>query len=200
VCILDKLHHDVDNMTAVPIVFAVTDDVVHDCDFILPFEMVEKLKTETNGISTMSSTVVTRSQTKTQSASHDELHSDAISDSVPVVRLIVDESTPNVDTNQDNTPENVDYPFINFTNESDHNTLMDEQKADTTLDPLWRIASQNKGHMFVENGILYHREEVGGHEVKQLCVPHGRRLQVMRLAHDTVVSGHLGNQKTSERI
>ena len=119
-CILDKLHHDVDNMTAVPIVFAVTDDVVHDCDFILPFEMVEKLKTETNGISTMSSTVVTRSQTKTQSASHDELHSDAISDSVPVVRLTVDESTPNVDTNQDNTPENVDYPFINFTNESDY--------------------------------------------------------------------------------
>jgi len=148
----------------------------------------------------MSSTVVTRSQGKTQSASHDELHSDAISDSVPVVRPTVDESTPNVDTNQDNTPENVDYPFINFTNESDHKTLMDEQKADTTLDPLWHMASQNKGHMFVENGILYHREEVGGHEVKQLCVPHGRRLQVMRLAHDTVVSGHLGNQKTSERI
>ena len=37
-------------------------------------------------------------------------------------------------------------------------------------------------------------------KVKQLCVPHGRRLQVMCLAHDTVVSGHLGNQKTSERI
>jgi len=128
------------------------------------------------------------------------LHSNAISDSVPVVRPTVDESTPDVDTNQDNTPENVDYPFINFTNESDHKTLKDEQKADTTLDPLWRMTSQNNGHIFVKNGILYHREEVGGHEVKQLCVPHGRRLQVMRLAHDTVVSGQLGKQKTSERI
>ena len=28
VCIQDKLHHDVNNMTAVPIVFAVTDAVV----------------------------------------------------------------------------------------------------------------------------------------------------------------------------
>jgi len=44
VCIQDKLHHDIDNMTAVPIVFAVTDAVVQDCDFILPFETVEKLK------------------------------------------------------------------------------------------------------------------------------------------------------------
>jgi len=57
-----------------------------------------------------------------------------------------------------------------------------------------------KGGMLVDDGVLYHQDEVCGHVVKQLCVPHGRRLQVMRLAHDAVVARHLGGQKTRERI
>ena len=54
--------------------------------------------------------------------------------------------------------------------------------------------------MFLKDGLLYHRDEICGQEVEQLCVPHGRRLQVMRLAHDAAMSGHLGGQKTRERI
>ena len=52
-------------------------------------------------------------------------------------------------------------------------------------------AAQNKGGMFVENGVLFHRYEVCGYPVSQLCVPHGRRLQVLRMAHDLVTSIHL---------
>ena len=87
-----------------------------------------------------------------------------------------------------------------FANESDCKTLIAEQKADATLDPYCHMASKNKGHMFVENGILYHCDEVCRHKVKQLCVPHGRRMQAMHLVHDSVLAGHLRNQKTSERI
>jgi len=36
--------------------------------------------------------------------------------------------------------------------------------------------------------------------VEQLCVPHGRCLQVMHLARDAAMSGHLGGQKTREHI
>jgi len=54
--------------------------------------------------------------------------------------------------------------------------------------------------MLVDDGVLYHQDKVCGHVVKQLCVPHGRRLQVMRLAHDAVVAGHLSGQKTREHI
>ena len=36
--------------------------------------------------------------------------------------------------------------------------------------------------------------------VKQLCVPYGRRMEVMRLAHDAVTAGHLGGHNTRERI
>jgi len=53
---------------------------------------------------------------------------------------------------------------------------------------------------FVKDCILYHYNEVCGHQVKQLCVPRGRRMQVMCLTHDAVVSGHLGKLKTNERI
>ena len=50
--------------------------------------------------------------------------------------------------------------------------------------------------MFLKDGLLYHRDEICGQVVEQLCVSHGRRLQVMSRAHDAVMSGHLGGQKT----
>jgi len=54
--------------------------------------------------------------------------------------------------------------------------LINQQKADATLDLCWRLAAQNKDGMFVEDGVLYHRDEVCGHAVRQLCAAHGRRL------------------------
>jgi len=62
------------------------------------------------------------------------------------------------------------------------------------------MTSQNNRRMFVGDGILYHRDEVCVHQVKHMCVPYGRPMQVMCLAHAAVVDGHLGNQKTSDRI
>ena len=52
----------------------------------------------------------------------------------------------------------------------------------------------------VEDDLLYHYDEDGGHRAKQLCVPYGRHLQVMRLAHYTIAAGHLASRKTLERI
>jgi len=96
--------------------------------------------------------------------------------------------------------DNVDRPSTNLTNIDDRSSLIDEQKADATLDQYWCLASRRKGGVCVEDGVLYHQDEVAGHKVKQLCVPYGRRLEVMRLAHDAVTTGHLGSHKTCERI
>ena len=100
--------------------------------------------------------------------------------------------------------ENVDHPIIQLNSESDRDALISEQKTDATLDPCRRLADQNKdqnkGGMFLRDGLLYHRDEICGQVVEQLCVPCERRLQVMRLAHDAVMSGNLGGQKTRERI
>ena len=62
------------------------------------------------------------------------------------------------------------------------------------------MAAENKGGMFVENGVLYHKDEVCGHPISRLCVLHGRRLEMLRTAHDAVTSGHLWIQKTRERV
>jgi len=153
-----------------------------------------------------SSLIVTRSQAKNTPVVNDDSSGDDNLSSEPEPGNGRDgsdgsgvNSQPDVDTG---TPElmNTDSPTICLNNERDREELINEQKTDATLDPCRRLAAQNKGGMFIEDNILYHRNEVCGHVVKQLCVPHGRRLQVMHLAHDTVMSGHLGGQKTRERI
>jgi len=40
--------------------------------------------------------------------------------------------------------------------------------------------------MVVDNGVLYHLDKIAGYPVKQLCVPESRRLEVMRLADQTL--------------
>jgi len=64
----------------------------------------------------------------------------------------------------------------------------------------WEMAELNNGGMFVRKGALYHRDKVCGYNVEQLCVPTGRRDEVMRLAHQRLTGGHLKAQKTRERI
>jgi len=44
------------------------------------------------------------------------------------------------------------YPDASFVNKTDHETLIEEQRNDATLDPCWRMALQGKDGMFVENG------------------------------------------------
>lgn len=108
-----------------------------------------------------------------------------------ITALESDVDTAVSDVDEDNNTENVYFHPTILADESGCRVRIDEQKTDATLDPCWRMASQNKGRMFADNGVLYHRDKVCGHEVQQLCVPHGRRMQVMRLSHDA----HLGNQK-----
>jgi hypothetical protein len=59
------------------------------------------------------------------------------------------------------------------------------------------MAEQFKGNFYVKNGLLYHRDQVLGLNVEQLCVPIGRRDQVCKQAHDV---GHQGFKKTKEKI
>jgi len=194
---------------SVPLVFAVTDAMVQNCDFIVPADIVCMLNSHGGDAceqsqQTSSSLVVTRSQAKnTPEDNDDSLNDSLLSEPEPANGGDgCDSGVNSQPTVETDTPElvNIDSPTIYLNNESDRDELINEQKTDATLDPCWRLAAQNKGGMFIENSILYHRDEVCGHVVQQLCVPHGRRLQVMRLAHDAVVSGHLGDQKTRERI
>ena len=138
--------------------------------------------------------VVTRSQSRA-------LTTDSDDDSESSGLKLSERSDTAVDGSAESqTVDDVDKPLTDLTNADDRASLIAEQKADATLDPYWRLAARGKGGMFVEDDVLYHQDEVGGHKVKQLCVPHGRRLEVMRVAHDAVTAAHLGGHKTRERI
>ena len=55
-----------------------------------------------------------------------------------------------------------------------------------------------------EKNILYrkfqHRKYNNGKEVRQVVVPKGLRKQVMMLAHDSIMGGHLGAKRTEEKV
>jgi hypothetical protein len=68
--------------------------------------------------------------------------------------------------------------------------LREEQSVDTTLSSCRKLANQNKGGFEWRNGILFHNDHVMGQRVEQLCVPLGRRPDLLELAH--IQGGHLG--------
>ena len=81
------------------------------------------------------------------------------------------------------------------------------QLGDDSLSKVWDLAKENKivklksGNetcYFVEKGFLYRRFQSKSKQkvVKQLVVPQKLRTKVPKLAHETLLSGHLGIQKT----
>ena len=49
-----------------------------------------------------------------------------------------------------------------FSHKDNRVSLIQEQKTDASLDPCWHLAKHGKGGMVVEDGILYHWDEVCG--------------------------------------
>ena len=101
----------------------------------------------------------------------------------------------------------IDVPFVNVS------TLETSQREDSCLGKLWDLAQsgeklKTKGNQIyryeVRNSILYRvYEQTRGStacEVKQIVVPTKYRKQVMKLAHEAIVGGHMGIRKTSDRI
>ena len=62
------------------------------------------------------------------------------------------------------------------------------------------MARQGKGNFLISRGLLYRKDKVEGQSVCQLCVPVGRRENVLKLGHDPVFGGHMGERKTRQRI
>ena len=78
--------------------------------------------------------------------------------------------------------------------------LIIEQHSDASLADCWQQAKVNKGDFVINRGMLYHKDKVEGQPICQLCVPEGRRVQILKLAHDSVLGCHLGERKTRERV
>src|ERR1043165_1046283 len=83
---------------------------------------------------------------------------------------------------------------------ADRDTLEKEQRDCPALIPFWRLANQNRGNFLVENKLLYHRDTIMGHKVKQLCLPEPRVNIVLEMAHDAPFAGHMAFKTTRCRI
>jgi len=157
---------------SIPIVFALTDALASkDCDMLLPMHAVVELRNY------QEVHVVIPEQTESSSeheASHDVL------DGVSVV------SDDDLDQDHGSCIDNADDLPIKITNQSNLEQLTREQRDDPSLKPFWDMAEKHKGHMYIKNGHLYHKDSVGGMPVEQLAVPSGRREELIRLAHQTL--------------
>ena len=85
--------------------------------------------------------------------------------------------------------------------------LISLQEPDKTLKKLFEKAQKaeqekNSDSEFrLTSKILYrHCKSHEGKTVTQVVLPHSLREKVMKLAHDTVMSGHQGCKKTKDRI
>ena len=79
-------------------------------------------------------------------------------------------------------------------------TMINEQAGCPSLKKCWVYARSGKKNFMIEDGILYHKEVVLGHKVKQLCLPISRINTILELGHDAPFAGHMEFKSTKYRI
>ncbi|GFW59920.1 hypothetical protein TNCV_4863781 [Trichonephila clavipes] len=75
-----------------------------------------------------------------------------------------------------------------------------EQECCAELALAWKYAKEGKGNYYEVDGYLFRRDKILGESIGQLVIPKCRRTEVLRLAHTSVFSSHMGPKKTIERI
>jgi len=141
------------NVPSIPVMFAVTEVMAPGCDVIIPADIAAELQTGSSKLG-----ITHREPTLTIA------NNSVVSDKGDMTG-----TTELADDEDDNKVDNIDDPLCNLINQDDSDTqaLIAKQKSDTTLQPCWQLAEQQKGGMVVENGILYHNDQVCSHTIKQ---------------------------------
>ncbi|GFW41277.1 retrovirus-related Pol polyprotein from transposon opus [Trichonephila clavipes] len=75
-----------------------------------------------------------------------------------------------------------------------------EQECCTELALAWKYAKEGKGNYYEVDEYLFRRDKILGESIGQLAIPKCRRTEVLKLAHTSVFSSHMGPKKTLERI
>ena len=85
--------------------------------------------------------------------------------------------------------------------------IKQEQASDPTLQTIRKLAEDGKTsgkgkvRWFVRNGLVYREYQVDPNKTfTQLVVPTKFRLSVLKLAHESIMAGHLGTKRTIDRV
>ncbi|GFR13194.1 retrovirus-related Pol polyprotein from transposon 297, partial [Trichonephila clavata] len=70
------------------------------------------------------------------------------------------------------------------------------QRMDESLGPVWSQAKNKQNAYEIDDGVLIHTESICGEDVKQVVLPTCKREEVMKVAHEIPLAGHLGESKT----
>ncbi|GBN68651.1 hypothetical protein AVEN_251381-1 [Araneus ventricosus] len=79
-------------------------------------------------------------------------------------------------------------------------SFIESQMSDPTLSNAWEMAKTEGSAYAIKDGVLTHTEYICGEKVKQVVLPKCKRDEVLRVAHEIPLAGHLGEQKTKQRI
>ncbi|GBN96886.1 Retrovirus-related Pol polyprotein from transposon 297 [Araneus ventricosus] len=84
--------------------------------------------------------------------------------------------------------------------EETRTSFIESQMSDPTLSDAWEMARTEGNAYAIKDGVLTHTENICGEEVKQVVLPKCKRDKVLGVAHEIPSAGHLGEQRTKQRI
>ncbi|GBM08846.1 hypothetical protein AVEN_57402-1 [Araneus ventricosus] len=79
-------------------------------------------------------------------------------------------------------------------------SFIESQMSDPTLSDVWEMARTEGNAYAIRDGVLTHTEYICGEKVKQAVLPKCKRDEVLRVAHEIPLAGHLGERKAKQRI
>jgi len=147
-----------DDVCENPIVCAVTDLRAAEYDVILPADVVRELRATSIAVNVSGCDV------------------NAVGD------VGTETNDPEVEYN---APEDVDSLPVGEV-KANTTAFVLEQEQDPSLANCWMQAQAGEGGLNTNKSLLYHKDQAEGQTVCQLCVPHGRRAKIWRLAHESV--------------
>ncbi|GBN30407.1 Retrovirus-related Pol polyprotein from transposon 297 [Araneus ventricosus] len=84
--------------------------------------------------------------------------------------------------------------------EETRTSFIESQMSDPTLWDACEMARTEGNAYAIKDGVLTHTEYIRGEKVKQLVLPKCKRDEVLKVAHEIPLTGHLGEQKTKQLI
>ncbi|GFV83054.1 retrovirus-related Pol polyprotein from transposon 412 [Trichonephila clavipes] len=82
---------------------------------------------------------------------------------------------------------------------SETRTFIQLQKEDETLINVWEQANKKEKAYEIQDDLLVHNDVVCGEPLKQVALPACKRKEIIQMAHEIPLAGHL-EQKTKQRI
>ncbi|GFS56350.1 retrovirus-related Pol polyprotein from transposon 412 [Trichonephila clavipes] len=95
---------------------------------------------------------------------------------------------------------NIEGEVISNLSSETRRTFIKLQKEDETLINIWEQANNKEKAYEIQDDLFVHNDVVCGEPLKQVVLPACKRKEILQMAHEIPLAGHLGEQKTKQCI